>query len=216
MNAGELIQLARTKLDDLRVPYLWAEDELLQYLAQAEADAAERADLIRDDSTPACCVVPFHAGVARYALHPAVIKISPYAGSVRIGSRWLVHSTDGGWGPVLLVGEPTLYRSVAGCVEVWPAPESTDDGPLTLTVYRRPLTKPEDPEDVPEVPESVHEGLVYGMVKRAYERTDADTYAPDKALWAEQEFTRWFGRRIEADVQRQQHGRRVPVVRSGW
>lgn len=216
MNAGELISLARIALDDERQPYLWTEEELLQHLVQAQQDACVRGKLILDDITDACCEIALTAGVSRYALHEKVLAIAARWGAVRQGRRILARIYEQRF--EVGSGTPTVYWEGHRFIELYPAP--SDDaalrGPIRLSVYRLPLADPDDADGELEIHPRYYEGLVFGLVARAYGRTDADTYAPDKAALAEAEFTRWFGSRPDANVQRKHHERRAPVVRSGW
>lgn len=59
MKRSEIVALFRSRIDDAEQPYLWKDPEVWRYLDDAHAQAAIRARLIRDSSSPAVCVLSF-------------------------------------------------------------------------------------------------------------------------------------------------------------
>lgn len=91
MTGQELIaHLRESILDDMALPYLWQDTELLRYLNYAEVQACRRAHLIIDGSTLSdngtaatagtlgqkpLCMLPIIANVATYNLSPKVLQV---------------------------------------------------------------------------------------------------------------------------------------------
>ena len=55
MNLTEILDQARSLLDDKRAPYLWTDIDLLIYLNSAIDEAAEKAKLFKDSITAEIC-----------------------------------------------------------------------------------------------------------------------------------------------------------------
>jgi hypothetical protein len=82
MNLGQLIALARARLDDVSVqadgtpgPTLWSDGELTGFLNEAVREASERALLIRDEFTDEVTLLPITANQQVYPLHESVFKV---------------------------------------------------------------------------------------------------------------------------------------------
>jgi len=91
MIGQELIaQLRESILNDVALPYLWSDAELLRYLNYAEVQACRRAHLIIDGTTVSdngtaatagtlgqkpLCMLPIVANVATYNLSPKILQV---------------------------------------------------------------------------------------------------------------------------------------------
>ena len=81
MNGQEIVTQLRLDLDDVALPYLWSDAELLRMANEAEREAVRRAILIRDDSTAydsstrGICSLEIHAGTGGYSLSPFVLQV---------------------------------------------------------------------------------------------------------------------------------------------
>ena len=59
--------------NDTSAGYLWRDEEIIRYLNSAVDEACERALLLEDRSSAACCQSDLDAAETTYALHPSVI-----------------------------------------------------------------------------------------------------------------------------------------------
>lgn len=77
MKAGELLREFRrpSRADDADKPYLYEDDEVFGWMAEAERQAATRARLLYDETTPAVCRIPVVQGRIRYALDHRIIWV---------------------------------------------------------------------------------------------------------------------------------------------
>lgn len=225
MNVAQFLTTFRGFTGDQKAPYLWSDVEVLGYLVDALNEACERARLIEDESTAACCTLTLAAAASTFALHASVFEVK----ELRFRGRPLDETSteaeageDGTWRT--RTGEPRRFivtDTGAGLkVRLVPAPTSDLDGEtIDLTVYRRELTPRElagANSAAPELNARWHERLMHWMYHRAYSKNDAETLNPQKAGYFEALFTRDFGERIDANAQRKQRDRRPPIVRSSW
>lgn len=65
----------RTRVDDREEPMLWSDADVDAFLNEAQREAAVRARLFRDETTPSICQVTLVAGQTRYLLDPRVIEV---------------------------------------------------------------------------------------------------------------------------------------------
>lgn len=192
MNLGELIQECRRRTDDYAEPPLWSDAEWTANLNAAEREACVRARLLTSDSG-APSELTLEAGASRHPLSPLVIDV--------LSAR---RADDGrpftGW---------TLDATHLETDRVYDV-----DVDLILTVHRRPLRPMKDLDDKPEIPEPMHENLVYWALHRAYLKADSETLNKGAAEENEVKFIRHFGYRPTEDVLRKQRRKTPRVVRS--
>lgn len=214
MNLGELIARARQLSDDnvsppLNLDALNSDEEFTQWAAEAEAEAADRASLLYDD-TSRFCSIALVAGRTSYRMDERILRIS---------SAVLVPAGGGRERPLRLTGVdnmppghgPGRVCSVAhmkNTLRAWPAPSAQQLGTIRLGVYRLPLFPLEGPADEPEIPLEHHEGLVDWMLYRAFSPKDNESGDPRRAADALALFEANFGPRETADVKRRRNERR--------
>ena len=75
MNVVQLIALARARLDDTRIPYLWSDDELLTYLVKVTYEWHREVAPIRDSTTPEVTRIYLLSNTHTYSIHPSILKI---------------------------------------------------------------------------------------------------------------------------------------------
>ena len=78
MTLGEIIGVeggARSRLDDIKEPYLWSDLELITYANQAEKEACRRADLITEKTDPTYCRLVIVPEINDYTLQSKVIRV---------------------------------------------------------------------------------------------------------------------------------------------
>lgn len=216
MKLAELIRRFRVLADDRKEPYFWEDEDIADWLNDAQAQAAIRGRLLPEDANPAICEVAVSAGQHTYKLHPAVYEL------VRTGFRpsdvgrrpckltlksreWLDanypdwrdvddwHNTEGG--TRYLVQNDTSVRIV---------PTPAEDGTLTIEAYRLPLKQLSIDNDSqsPEIHVAHHEHLLLWALHKAFGIPDSDAYDPGRSIKAEEGFTAYFGPMPDSNLRR--------------
>jgi hypothetical protein len=220
MTGKELVaHLRESILDDIAVPYLWLDTELLRYLNYAEVQACRRAHLIIDSTTAndngtastagtlgqkPLCTLSIVADQAVYNLSPKVLQIKrcqlksmtyPLAGPIsyteadEFYSGWI--GTSGTVGTCGSGGHPDYFLNEPGnTITFIQAPSTTDTA--YLVVSRIPLT-PFTLNTSPEIEEKYHEGLMDWAAHLAYMKNDSDTLNMNLAKQYEEKFSNQFG-----------------------
>ena len=217
MQALELLERVRSRLDDSAEPYLWADDELLGYLSRAEAEAAVRASLLpfdTRDADPVVAPIAVVAGTREYPLDARVLRVDRawLADTNRrlalFGEDELDRMGPGDWES--LTGTPVYGVRWADRIRLSPIPEAP--GTLHASGVRLPageLTL----DGAPEIAPVFHLDLVDWALHLAYLKNDAETLNREKAADAAARFERVFGPRLTADQYRKRHERRARTVR---
>lgn len=202
MTLQELFTLFRDEVDDAVEPYLWSDNELLDYANDAVYEACRRARLLVDSSTSAVCQLAVTAASGGLvALDPRVLFVR----RVRFeGERALVRknmqdmeSHDPYWQnasaskPLVFIPD---YES--GKLLFWPPPDS--DRTALLTVVRDPLEQMNDAQDEPEIPVRAQRSLRFWMMFRAYSKQDSEANDPKKAADSLALFEQEFGKKSSA------------------
>jgi hypothetical protein len=226
VNLLDLISQFRTEADDHTTPPLWSDDSVRRWLNEAQDQAAIRARLLYDTTTPACCRIALLPDERSYRLHPAVFHVEQAVLAVNNGPdlpetirplepdddrnmaflprdagrpfRFSVHGPAGEFRGSSL----RIDRSI---------PASTE-AELRLAVFRTPLF-PMDGDDEPEIDRIHHDKLVYWALSRAYRVRDSEANNEDRAAEAEGQFTRFFGQLPSAQVMRAHQRRKNRTVR---
>lgn len=208
MDLGALIAEFRIQSQDYVRPYLWSDEELAAWFSEAETEAAIRARLIRvaDELSIATgdTVVDLPVGMfdVQYAeLRSAdgvtrEIKAIDHDGLSAIRPGWrtridrpqeFIHNENG----TLTLG-------------------SIADGAYLLYVegYKTPASVMAGDGDTPEVSGEHHIKLLEWVFYRAYSKPDAETMNPGRSAEGEERFTRYFGKRLNADLRRRQNANR--------
>jgi hypothetical protein len=219
MNAGQFVAEFRAQMDDAAAGYLWRDEEIIGYLNSAVDEACERALLLEDRTSDACCLIDVEPGEASYPLHASVIQVKRLA----LGGRPLEHTSEEaldrqcpGWES--RTGTPRAFF-IVGERQLRLVPTPTTAATLTLTVYRKPLKAvPLDNFDTAkiELPEIYHARLMPWIYRCALIKPDSETVQRGKALEHEAVFERSFGARPDANLQRKRRDRRPPIVRMQW
>lgn len=190
----DLIAAAVRKTQDVGRSKLWSREDWIDYANQAEVDACRRARLIIDSVTPEICTIKLKTGTSVYDVDPRVIYVRRVDLSSNPTPLTKIRMADldarcPGW--KTLTGSVDWFcRDYAeGKLLFVRKPEAVDTA--NLTVYRLPLRPMCNDDDAPEIP--YDEGLVNGMLSRAYLKDDEQTLDPKKAERFEALFTREFG-----------------------
>lgn len=201
MKLNDLIDICRIEVDDAVKPYLWSDDELIEYANDAELEACRRGRLLIDSSTAEICQIALVADTATYALDPRVqfIRRARLTG-MRPLKRMNLQDMDG-WNPWwedAAASTPSAFIPdfETGKIRLYPTPDA--DYTLNLMVVRDPLQEMNDDSDTPEIAPRYHRSLRFWMMHRAYLKKDADTNDPKKAAESLALFEQEFGKKSSA------------------
>ena len=134
MNLSALLAETRLRLDDEVQPYRHADDVLTGWLNEAQREAAERARLIVDSSTPEITRIALLEGVASYPLDQRILFVqrarldASELAPVAVGDLLRSGCTD--WS-----GEPRRYGldMDAGTLTLLPAPDRATEDAVSVT-----------------------------------------------------------------------------------
>lgn len=208
MTLEDLIRRFRIDATDTVIPYLFPDEWVIEWLNDAEAEAALRGRLILDSDSPAVGQIASPIGVTRFALHPAIYEIvsirHQYIGEPRteplsITTREALESRHPDWRNAA-ARRPEHVIQDDTSLTIWPATDRP--GQILIEGYRLPVKRMENDTDKPEIHQAHHRHLVQWALHKAFSRPDADTIDPQRAAIAEKEFTRYFGLRPNADLRR--------------
>ena len=147
MNITTLLRILREDiLDDLpsndsphEDDYGWSTSYLIDKIAEAEKEAAERSLLLHDRNTAAICSVDVTASTATYTLDSRVYLVDKVLFDGELMDKVQVDDLDdydSDWRTT--EGTPTKFIQEDRKISLLPIPDA--DGTMTLEVYRRPLT----------------------------------------------------------------------------
>jgi len=220
MIGRELItHLRESVLDDVAIPYLWPDTELLRFLNYAEVQACRRAHLIIDATTTndsgtaatastagqkPLCVLSVVADQGVYQLSPKILQVKrcqlksltyPLRGPLHYPqvdeefSAWW--GTNGTVGTCGSGGYPEAFLNEPGnTITLLFAPSSNDTA--YLVVSRLPLIS-FTMQTSPEIDEKYHIDLCDWAAKLAFSKPDSDAYNLNLAKMYEDSFTSKFG-----------------------
>jgi hypothetical protein len=207
MDFAALMAALRVRLDDKVEPFLWADQDLKDYLNEACREAVERSLLILDRTTTAICAIAIDPDTRVYELDPRVIDVHkawldrrPYCYLRRIADAYPTALNSGLAEFYSVVQEGGRKFLTLDRVPSAEDPATT----LLLEVYRYPLAPMVDDDDVPELPEARHRDMLHWAVYLAYDNRDPDAGDVSKAQTAATRFTEAFGEKIDANVHRKQ------------
>ncbi len=209
MILSELIRKFRVAAFDMEQPYLFADEDITDWLNDAVKEAAIRGRLIHDSTTTGVCTISTQPNVSVYALHESLYEIDsihwisaddPYNANPlclisqeEMGDIWHDWRTREPNNPEYAIQRDTNIRIV-------PAPNVA--GVIALEGYRTPLTPMTLDTDRPEINIIHHEYLIQWALHKGFKSPDAETFDLNRAALAEQEFTEYFGKRPDSDLRR--------------
>lgn len=220
MIAKDAIQVLREdKLDDVELPHLWSDPELLRFYNYAEVQACRRGHLLIDETTAndsgtaatagtmgqkPLCLLTLIAGQAVYNLSPKILMVKrcqlsgmdypltgplTYAEADELMSGW--RGTSGTVGTAGSGGYPSGFLNEPGnTITLLLAPSAA--GTAYLTVSRLPLMS-FGLDGSPEIDESYHEGLLNWAAHLAFMKPDSETFNANLSTYYEKLFTDQFG-----------------------
>ena len=207
MTLEDLIRRFRVLAQDNAQPYLWPDDDVTDWLNDAQRHACVRGRLIREDANPAVCQVALEPGRSTYPLHKSLYEIIhlalvPTTGepiTLSLQSREWLDATTPNWRfaagrrPEFAVQNDTSLR-IVGDIHAGDV--------LHIECYRLPLKIMVNEADKPEIHEAHHEHLIHWALHRAFSKPDADTFDANRAALADAAFTRYFGLQPDSDMRR--------------
>lgn len=204
MNLSALIQRFRREADDKVKPYLWSDPDVTDYLNDAEAEAARRANLIRDSRE-----IDVSAGDTTVEIGAAIYDIQYAELTFADGTFARLRPTD----RETLTANNPRWRSETKKPESFIHDEKSlafdgilsEDATLYLEFYRTPEVPMASESSSPEIAEQHHDRLVDGALAMAFSRPDADGFDPNRAKEADARFTAYFGKPKTADLRRRQN-----------
>lgn len=185
----QMVAKFREQMDDVATPYLWSDDEIIDYLDEAED---EFADLV--DAIPDTLEIPHTGGDATVEMPSYITRVR---GAYDEEGRDIQLFNDEEWNDALYTSDygwtarKTQWRMDTGKVtslitdtvkdeaRLYPIPETS--GTLYLRVYRRPLLSLAD-RGAFEITDRAHQRcLLLKTRSLGYMKHDSDVYDPKKA-----------------------------------
>lgn len=207
MNGDALIAAYRVAAQDTERPYLVSDDQALEWLSEAEGEAAVRMRLLHESASAAVCEIDVASGTATYDLHESLYELTHVAfrldgaterTSVRLVSTGWLDQNVPCWRDE--TGTPLYAVQYETSIRLVPEPDAA--GTLLLEGYRLPLTPMTDGEHEPEIHKAHHRYLVDWALYRTWGVPDSELQADDKATAALARFTAYFGPRPDANLRR--------------
>ena len=211
MILSELIRRFRVAAFDQEQPYLFADEDITDWLNDAVKEAAIRGRLIHESSNPDVCVINILPDVDTYPLHESLYEIEHARHTYEVlPARWT------NWDVVyqvsqeeVLDGLPYLNKNNGAPaylvqhdthIQIHPMPERA--GVIKLSGYRTPLAPMVLDTDRPEINLIHHEYLIYWALHKSFGIPDSEVFDMNRSALAEQEFTDYFGMRPDSDLRR--------------
>lgn len=197
MKLGALLDLWRAEIDDVAQPFLWSDEEAIEYADDAQKEAARRGRLIVDSTTASTCQLAIVANSATYTLDARVLRINraKLSGETTPLQFLMVRDLDArrpGWEDETGTPEIIVPDWQTGQVRLVPKPTAT--ATLALTVVRLPILTLNDLDDTLEIREEYQRNLRHWLNYRAYLKRDSETYNPESAGEALKLFEMEFGK----------------------
>ena len=201
MNLGELKSAFRSAVMDMVKPYLWSEDEVTEYAAEAEMEACRRAHLIVDSTSDLASAtvsagdpaVPYDGRIIRVRRARLASQSRPLTILVQ---RALDESVPGWESAAASTPRVLIPDWETGSYRLYPPPVLDDT--LLMSVVREPLNELAADDDTPEINRRYHRSLINWMRFRAYSKPDPDTANPGLAKEALALFEGEFGEKSRA------------------
>lgn len=215
MTLEDLIRRFRVLAKDAVIPYRAEDQDVIDWLNDAQAQACVRGRLLVAEGDPALCLIDLTAGQGVYPMHPKLYEIiklqigSPQQlpRSVTLKSREWLDAEMPDWRelqrPACIAIQTDTGLRLVGTVEVGER--------LVIEAYRLPLVPmaaPADPDDPaavwsePEIHEAHHEHLIQWALHKAFSVPDSELFDPDRSTLAERAFTDYFGLLPDSNMRR--------------
>lgn len=217
MTLIDLIDAFRIKADDIARPYLWSDDEVTLFLNEAQKEAATRALLIQDKTSPLVVNIDVLIGTNIYKIHESILEIlqAKLSNNTELEITSLEALSDDGFDIDNATGTPQyLFENGDGTITITPTPTVADT--ISLVVKRSPLCSMAKDSDKPEIHSRYHFRMIDWALHLAYLKPDADVFNASMAERYKASFEASFGIYNDANVQRKHREKSRNVVRSSW
>lgn len=203
----DLIRRFRVMAEDKSEPFFWADDEIRDWLNDAQAQACIRGRLIREDANPSVCRIAMDPGEHTYKLHQAVYEIidlrmqtqGPERNrKMELRSREWLDTNHPDWREI---DTPTCW-AIQNDTSIRVVGKVNTGDSLSMECYRLPLRALKDAIDKPEIHDAHHEHLVHWALHKAFSIPDADGYDPVRSATAAKAFASYFGDLPDSDMRR--------------
>lgn len=207
MTLEDLLRRFRVAARDTAAPYLFADENITDWLNDAQEQACIRGRLLRDDSTLAVTRIPLTVGTHTYDLHETVyelinLRLIKASGdrpdTLVVKSREWLDSNMCDWReserPACYVIQDDTSIRVVG---TFAAGDRID-----IECYRLPLEPLANDTDEPEIHRAHHVHLIDWALHRGFSIPDTETKDDDRASDHEGKFTAYFGPMPDADMRR--------------
>lgn len=207
MNLSQLIERFRSASNDKVEPYFWSDEEVTQWLNDAEIEAAVRGRLIHESDNSSMCSITVVGGKSVYPLHAAIYELTNITlldeslhshTPIKLISTEALDGVMPGWR--FSTGNPAYAVQMDRSIRLVPTPMAT--GRVHVEGYRMPKREMEDVDDFPEINHAHHRHLVCWALHKAFSIPDAELFDSKRAELAEQEFTKYFGLPPDSDLRR--------------
>lgn len=210
MTLKDLIRRFRVLAKDQYEPYFWQDEEITDWLNDAQEQACVRGRLLLEDADPALCVIDLVPGQHTYPLDKRVYELVDVR--LKTGSNTVVEPkiVSRGWLDTNVRDwrEPDTWRNHCAryliqnetSVRIVPTPQEA--GTLSIEAYRLPMASMQDDADEPEIHQASHEHLIQWALHRAYSVSDAEVFDAQRSALAEMNFTAYFGLLPDSDMRR--------------
>ena len=220
MNTTELYDSFRADVVDFSKPYLWTDDEVWRYMADAQRMFVRLTGGIADFDSEAT-TLDIVAGESVFNCHPSVLRIMRATRRSNGGNIEVINSTDIGkmrsidYAQVKQlqidgVAGPVRYMMIGANKKFgkWVQTPAEADA-VDLMIYRLPLTILDGPEqEISEIDEEHHLHLLDWMKHLAYKKHDADTFDPKASEVSKLHFEEYIAL-SKREVERFKHKQRV-------
>lgn len=220
-----LLEIFRSEVDDTVEEYLWADDDFVEYLDEAQKEFARKTDYFKDASS-AITTLPVVADDPWVAYSPRITDFRRVTISGRSTPLTQINFNEleqhfrvsaygeelsGNWDTS--VGTPRYAVMDIETDKIRLVPIPSQSGTLNLTIFRLPLLDITSLNDDLELTDSIHQRSLLMFCKAmAYMKHDSETYDPDRA---EKHRADFYGYCAELKKGQTRKQRRIGTVRYG-
>lgn len=206
MDRAQLIRRFRALADDKVEEFFWSDEDLGDWLNDAQNQACVRGRLIVEDSNPDVCRIPLVVGQQTYQLHKKAYELIHLRIKARSGRQTCLSVVTREWLDAEVSDWRDCEREALWCIQddhtIRVIGRFDEGSILHIECYRLPLQSIEDDGDEPEIHEAHHEHLLQWMLHKAFSMPDTEVFDAARAALAERAFTAYFGPLPDADLRR--------------
>lgn len=213
MTLADLLRRFRVLAKDVAEPYRADDQDVIDWLNDAQAQACVRGRLLVAEGDPALCHIPLTVGQSAYPLHRAIYELIDLRIKTPDGQSHKVVLKSREW----LDSEYPGWREHKNCVRIAIQTDTglrlvgqVEDGELLeLEAYRLPLVPMAAPADPaaewpsPEIHEAHHEHLIQWALHKAFSVPDSELFDPERSALSERAFTNYFGLLPDSGMRRE-------------